>query len=689
MKQWQLALALTALTTTSAWAGEGMWTMDNLPVQTLQKDYGFTASPSWVKHVQTAALRLAGGCSGSFVSANGLVMTNHHCANSCLAQISTPERDFMQQAFIARDPKEEVRCPEIELNQLQAITDVTATVNAATEGKSGAEFVGAQRAAISKLENDCAGADAKGLRCEVVSLYQGGRYALYRYKRYQDVRVVFAPEQAIAFFGGDPDNFNFPRYDLDVTFLRAYENGKPAKTPSYFRFNADGPKAGELVFTVGNPGSTQRGYTVAQLESRRDDLLVPYSAYLAEMRGVLWEYSRRGPEQARQASDQMFGVENSIKAFKGQLQTLLDPAFWDYKRKQEAALHAWVDEDAARKANYGNPWQAIEQAEVRYAGLAPRYLMLEAGQGFQARLFGIARTLVRAAAERAKPNGERLPPFRDANLPALEQGLFSSAPVYPEFDRTRLSWSLEKFRQTLGADDPLVQQVLGKQSPDQYATAAVDGSKLASIEERKRLWNGGMAAIEASTDPMIRLALAVDPAARAVRKQVEDEVDAPIRKASEQIARARFARDGDSVYPDATFTMRLSYGQVKGWDEHGHEVAPFTTFAGAYQRATGSDPFRLPDSWVAAKDRLNLDTPFDFASTNDIIGGNSGSPVINRNAEVVGLVFDGNIHSLGGAYWYDERLNRAVSVDSAALLEAVRRVYDLPALADELKNGHR
>lgn len=689
MRQWQLALAITALTSTSAWAGEGMWTMDNLPVQTLQKDYGFTPTPSWVKHVQTAALRLAGGCSGSFVSADGLVMTNHHCANSCLAQISTPERDFMQQAFIARDPKGEVRCPEIELNQLQSITDVTATVNAATQGKSGADFVSAQRGVISKLENDCAGKDAKQRRCEVVTLYQGGRYALYQYKRYQDVRVVFAPEQAIAFFGGDPDNFNFPRYDLDVTFLRAYENGKPAKTPSFFRFNTSGPKAGELVFTVGNPGSTQRGYTVAQLQSRRDDGLIPVGDYLNELRGVLWEYSRRGPEQARQASEDMFGIENSIKAFRGQLQTLLDPAFWSYKRDQEAALKAWVNEDSARKTAYGDPWAEIEQAEARYAGLATRYRMIERGQGFESRLFEIARTLVRGATERAKPNGERMPAFRDANLPALEQGLFSSAPVYPEFDRTRLSWSLEKFRQSLGADDSLVQQILGKQSPDQLATTAVDGSKLASIEERKRLWAGGLPAIEASTDPMIRLALAVDPAARAVRKQVEDEVDAPIRKASERIARARFTRDGDSVYPDATFTMRLSYGQVKGWQEPGRDVAPFTTFAGAYQRATGSDPFRLPERWIQAKDRLNLDTPFDFSSTNDIIGGNSGSPVINRDAEVVGLVFDGNIHSLGGAYWYDERLNRAVSVDSAALLEAVRVVYDLPALADELKTGHR
>jgi len=685
---WLLAaVCLTAVPV--AWAGEGMWTLNNLPVQTLQQKYGFTPSAAWVQHVQSAALRLAGGCSGSFVSADGLVMTNHHCVNECLAQISTAKKNYMQQAFIARSEKDEVRCPEIELNQLLAITDVTAEVNAATRGKSGAEFIKAQRAVIGNIENQCAGKDAKDLRCEVVSLYHGGRYDLYKYKRYQDVRLVFAPQQSIAFFGGDPDNFNFPRYDLDVSFVRAYEHGKPAHTPQFFKFSPTGPKAGELTFVVGNPGTTRRGYTVAQLKSLRDDGLIPIVAYLSELRGVLWEYSRRGPAQAQQAEDELFGVDNSVKALTGQLQTLNDPAFWAYKNKQEQALKDWVNADAARRAEYGDPWAGIAKAEQRYAALATPYRMLERGQGFDARLFEIARTLVRAAQERAKPNAERLPPYRESNLPALEQFLFSSAPVHAQFERTTLAWSLEKLRQALGADDATVRLVLGKESPAQKADALIAGTRLASLADRKRLWEGGMKAIEASRDPMIRLALAVDPAARAVRKQMEDEVDAPIRKASELLARAQFAKYGTSIYPDATFTLRLSYGRVEGWDEHGKPVPPFTHFAGLYQRATGSEPFKLPADWLAAKDKLDPQTPFDFVTTNDIIGGNSGSAVINAKGEAVGLIFDGNIHSLGGAFWYDERLNRAVAVDSAALIEAIRKVYGDNRLADELVAGKR
>lgn len=687
--RWRVMVAVAMLAAASAvWAGEGMWTLDNLPMKALKAE-GFTPTPDWVRHVQTAALRLAGGCSGSFVSADGLVMTNHHCANECLAQISTPKKNYMAEAFMARTEKDEVRCPEIELNQLLGITDVTSQVNAATAGKSGSDYIKAQRAVIGNIENACAGKDAKHLRCEVVSLYHGGRYDLYKYKRYQDVRLVFAPQQAIAFFGGDPDNFNFPRYDLDVTFLRAYENGKPAHTPSFFKFSPTGPKAGELTFVVGNPGSTMRNYTVAQLKTLRDERLLPLYGYLSEFRGVLWEYSRRGSEQAQQAEDKLFGVDNSIKAFTGMLQTLNDPAFWAYKEKQEQALKGWVDADARRHAEYGDPWAQIASAEQTYAGLATPYRMLEGGQGFDARLFEIARGLVRAAEERAKPNAERLPPYRESNLPALEQFLFSSAPVHPEFERTTLAWSLEKFRQALGANAPIVHEVLGRESPDQLARQLVGGTTLASVADRRKLWEGGLKAIQASKDPMIRLALQVDPAARAVRKQVEDEVDAPVRKASEMIAKAQFARYGTSIYPDATFTLRLSYGRLKGWVEHGTEVRPFTHFAGLYKRATGSDPFKLPGDWIRAKDKLNLSTPFDFVTTNDIIGGNSGSAVINAKGEAVGLIFDGNIHSLGGAFWYDERLNRAVAVDSAALIEALRKVYGDDALANELVNGKR
>ncbi len=683
-----IAAASLALVATAVHAEEGMWTLDNLPMKQMQQAYGFTPAPDWIARVQGASLRLAQGCSGSFVSADGLVMTNHHCANACLSQLSDAGHNYMQAGYSAAKREEEPRCPDLELNQLDSITDVTPAMGEATKGKTGSDYVRAQRAASSKIETDCVAGDAATWRCDVVSLYQGGRYALYKYRRTQDVRLVFAPSQDIAFFGGDPDNFNFPRYDLDLTFLRAYADGKPLH-PTYFPFSANGPKAGELVFTEGNPGSTSRDETVAQLTTLRDATLPRVRTLYSTLDGVLWEYSRRGPEQAKQAQDAVFGVENTLKVFEGWQGTLADPAMFERKRDAEAALKAWVDADPARKSDYGDPWSAIAAAETRDRQLSPRYAMVEGRRGraagFDSVLFARARTLVRAAAERARPDADRLPEYRDANLPALQQSLFSAAPIYPEFERTTLAFSLTALRQTLGADDAFVHQVLGQASPEQLADRLVGGTKLADPAQRRTLWDGGAAAIAASTDPMVVLARDVDPAARAVRKQHEDEVEAVLAKNSETIARARFARDGTSNYPDATFSPRISYGTVKGWTEDdGREVAPFTDMAGLYARATGSDPFRLPQDWLDAKGRLDPHTPFDFATTNDIIGGNSGSPVVDRDAHVVGLIFDGNIHSLGGDFAYDPRQNRAVAVDTAAILAALRQVYRNDALADEL-----
>lgn len=671
----------------AAMADEGMWTLDHLPLKQIQARYGFTPSQQWIDLVQHAAVRLAEGCSGSFVSADGLVMTNHHCANGCLSQLSAKGANYMQDGYAAKE--EEPRCPEVELNQLESITDVTDRVNAATKGKDGAERIKAERAINSALEKECVGGDADTWRCDVVTLYHGGRYALYKYRRYQDVRLVFAPEQSIAFFGGDPDNFNFPRYDLDVTFFRAYVDGKPAKTPQYLKFDVDGPKAGELTFVVGNPGSTQRQTPWTSLAYMRDRVLTPFFGYLSEARGQLWQYSRMGTQQAKEAQDALFGVDNSLKVFKGWLETLSDEDFVTKKQHEDAALRAWIAAVPARRAKYGDPWAMLEQAQQRGAQLRDRYAMIEGGRGFGSELFDDARTLVRAAAERAKPDAERLPAYRDANLPALRQTLASTAPVYPQYEETRLAWTLEKMRQSLGADDPFVHEVLGSKSPDQLAHQLVDGSKLADPAVRMKLWEGGAKAVDASTDPMIELARRIDPEARRLRKAYEDDVEAPSKKASEAIARARFERDGTSSYPDATFTLRLSYGKVEGWNEKGTPVKPFTQFAGLYGRATGADPFKLPASWLAAKSSLDLDTPMNFVTDNDIIGGNSGSPVIDKEGHAVGLIFDGNIHSLGGDFTFDDSVNRAVAVDTAAIVEAVRKVYHLPKLADELANGHR
>lgn len=692
MKRW-LIVGFSGLllgSAAGAMADEGMWTLDHLPVKQLQQRYAFTPSPQWISLIQHATVRLAEGCSGSFVSADGLVMTNHHCANGCLSQLSKGGHNYMADGYVAAKPEDEPKCPDVELNQLESITDVTAQVNAATNGKSGAGRIKAERAVNSKIEEQCVAGDPKTWRCDVITLYHGGRYALYKYRRYQDVRLVFAPEQSIAFFGGDPDNFNFPRYDLDVTFFRAYVDGKPAKTTQFLKFAPQGPKAGELTFVVGNPGSTERRTPWLQLANMRDNVLIPFYGYLSDLRGVLWQYSRAGAQQAKEAQDMLFGIDNTLKVFKGRLQTLTDETFIQAKQKEDAALRDWIAADPARRAKYGAPWADLAKAQQRGEELQDRYTMIAGGRGFGVgtRLFADAMTLVRGAAQRAKPDAERLPMFRNANLPAVEQSLEADVPVYPEYEKTMMAWSMEKMRQILGADDAFVHQTLGKRSPDELARQLVDGTRLADPKVRKQLWDGGEKAIAASTDPMIAFVRGIEPTATKLRKQYEDEVQAPTTRADEAIAQARFARDGASTYPDATFTLRLSYGKVVGWKEGDHQVPPFTDFAGAYARATGADPFKLPDSWIRAKGSLDLSTPFDFVTDNDIIGGNSGSPVIDRDGRAVGLIFDGNIHSIGGDYTYDGSNNRAVAVDTAALLEAVRKVYRLPRLADELVQGH-
>jgi len=521
-------------------------------------------------------------------------------------------------------------------------------------------------------------------RCDVVSLYHGGLYHLYHYKRYQDVRLVFAPEQSVAFFGGDPDNFNFPRYDLDMSMVRVYEDGKPAVIRDYFPVSAQGPAAGELVFVTGHPGSTQRELTVAQLTTRRNLILPDALLHLAEYRGVLEEYRTTGAEPSRYATEELFHVENSYKALRGQLEALLDAQIFQKKIDAESALRAFAQGRPDFKEAVG-AWDATEKAEATYRALFRERSALERGNPFMTDYFAFARTLVRGTAERAKPNAERLPEYADAALPEVEARLLSPAPVHPAFEKLRMGWALTKIRESLGADHPIVKQILGKESPEQLASRLVDGTQLGDPAVRKALWDGGAAAVAASQDPFIRLAAAIDPEARALRKRYEAEVESVEQKSAERIAKVRFARGGTDTYPDATFTLRISYGAVKGWDEAGSAVAPFTRIGGAFDRATGADPFRLPDSWLKAKDSLDLAKPFNFSSTNDIIGGNSGSPVIDREGRLVGLIFDGNIHSLGGAYGYDGASNRAVAVDSAAILEALEKIYGAKSIADEMR----
>jgi len=684
MKALLAATAFVALAAGPASADEGMWTLDNVPAEAIEKATGFKPDAKWLEKVRLASVRLAGGCSGSFVSPEGLVMTNHHCITDCLSELSTAEDDLMADGFLAKDRAAERRCAGVEVNQLVDIRDVTADIEKATAGKQGEAFADARRAAMSDIEKACAGGDA-AVRCDVVTLYQGGRYHLYKYKRYQDVRLAFAPEHSIAAFGGDPDNFNFPRYSLDMGLLRVYgADGKPLSTPVHFKWSKDGAKAGDPSFVTGHPGSTSRLDTLSQLSALRDSYIPSTLMYLAEKRGRLIEFGRRGPEEFRVSQEQLQGVENSIKVWRGRQQALADEEFFNTLVNREVELRQKIAADPELRKMVGDAYGEIEEAAKKLQVLEPKYLMLERGRAFDSDLFRLARLLVRSAEERTKPNPERLLEFGDARLPALKQRLANPAPIHDSIEEMTLAFSLTKLREEFGPDNALVREVLGKRSPEQVAADLVADTKLDDPAFRLKLFEGGAEAIAASDDPMIRLARAVDAEARKARK-ADEEMEAVIEAAQSRIAKARFALYGDSVYPDATFSLRLSYGHVKGWETaDGTKIDPFTTFGGLYERDTGAAPFDLPPTWETAKDRIDLSTPYNTVSTNDIIGGNSGSPAINKDAEVIGLIFDGNIHSLSGDYGYEPRKNRAVMVDVRGMTEALTKVYKADHLAKEL-----
>jgi hypothetical protein len=615
------------------------------------------------------------------VSPEGLILTNHHCITACLSENSSKEKSLLDDGFVARSRGEEIPCRTQVADVLVGMENVTDKVEAATRGLDERAANEARKRTLTGLEQACE--KDTGLKCQAVALYNGGQQFLYRYKRYTDVRLVFAPETDIAAFGGDPDNFQFPRWCLDMGLLRAYENGKPVKVARPLRINFEGPKAGEFVLVSGHPGSTDRLLTVDQLLALRNDELPPSLLRSNELRGRYIEFAKKGDAERRITADTLFSLENGIKVRRKQLDALLDEGMMSDKRAQEAELRARVAADPSL-AGFGDPWADIAAANARARDIDTELGYLEGGAGFQSRLFRIARTLVRGAEERGKPNGERLREFTDAQLPRVQQQLAAATPVYPEVERLTMSFGFERMREWLGPDHAVVRKLLAKDSPDSLAASLVDGSKLGDPAVRLALWNGGSAAIAASDDPMIKLAREVDAPARALRKRYEDEVQAPIAAAEEKIARARFKVYGTEVYPDATFTLRLNYGTVQGWVEKGSPVEPFTRLGRAFERATGQPPFNIPASWERARGKLDLATPFNLTSNNDIIGGNSGSPLLNARGEVVGLIFDGNIHSISGSFWFDTAKNRAVAVHPAIMREALRKVYDAPALLKEL-----
>jgi len=685
------AAAVLLAMVTAVDADEGMWLFNNPPLKQLKDRYGFTPDQKWLDHVRLSSVRFNSGGSGSFVSPEGLVMTNHHVGADALQKMSTPEKNYLRDGFYATSRDKEVKCLDLELNVLQSIEDVTARVNAAVKpSMSSEEAFAARRKVTAEIEKESL--DKTGLRSNVTTLYQGAEYHLYRFKKYTDVRLVFAPEQQIAFYGGDPDNFEYPRYDLDICFFRVYENDKPAKIEHHLTWSKSGCDDGELVFVSGHPGSTSRLNTVAELEYLRDRQY-PYTLQrLNRLEVLLTAYSARSDENARRAREDLFSIQNSRKARVGGLAGLMDPAIMGKKKSSEKKLRDTCASDPKLK-EYAGAWDTIAKAVGRQRELALDYNLLEGARGrsaaFNSHLFQIARHLLRGADERLKPNGDRLQEYRDSNLESLQFQLFSEEPIFDDLEQLTLADSLTYLAEALGYDHATTQLVLGGKSPHERARDLIHGTKVKDVAVRKKLWEGGKSAVDGAGDAMITLARAVDADARKVRKSLETEVTEVKQQAYAQIAKAKYAVEGSGTYPDATFTLRLAFGVVKGYDEDGKPVPPLTNFAGLYSRAKEHDnkpPFDLPPRWVEKQNKLNLSTPYNFVCTADIIGGNSGSPVINRKAELVGIIFDGNIQSLVLDFVYTEQQARAVSVHSQGIVEALRKVYDAETLANEL-NG--
>ncbi|PYJ95455.1 MAG: serine protease [Verrucomicrobia bacterium] len=678
-------------------ADEGMWLFNAPPLKQLKEKYQFEPTPQWLDHLQKASVRFNSGGSGSFVSANGLVITNHHVAADCLQKFGDEQHNYLRDGFYAKTQSEEKKCVDLELNVLESIEDVTARVNSAVKsGMSSDAAAGARRNAIAQIEKESK--EKTGLRSDVVTLYQGGAYHLYRYKRYDDVRLVFATEQQIAFYGGDPDNFEYPRFDLDICIFRVYENGQPAKIDNFLKWNSRGPSNVELTFVSGSPGKTDRQLTLDELADTRDRYL-PYVLRMFNRREVLeLSYSARSFENARKARDDLFGDQNNRKRYDGYLAGLLDPQTWSALTAREQKLRDAIARDPKLRSTTA-AYDRIKNAQAEIAKNAPLYNYLEqerpitigyrGPRALSGNLFKYARLLIRAVDERAKPNGERIPEFRDSARESLELELFSTEPIYDDYEILRLTDSLTDFASQFAANDPLVQKVLAGKSPHARAVELVTGTKLKDVAVRKDIYGKDAAALQAFHDPMIDLARLVDGPARDARKRYDAQEEIK-KQAYSEIAKAHFAIEGASSYPDATFTLRLSYGTVRGYEQDGKQIPPFTDFAGLYQRSVEHDnksPFDLPQRWIDKKANLNLATHFNFVSDADIIGGNSGSPVVNKANEFVGIIFDGNIQSLVLDCIFTDKQARAVSVDSAAIIEALRKVYGASGLADELESA--
>ncbi|WP_395650267.1 S46 family peptidase [Brevundimonas sp.] len=664
----------------SASAEEGMWTFDNFPIARANATLGTNIDQGFLDRVRLSSVRF-GGCSAGIVSDAGLVMTNNHCVATCVANLSTQAVNYAETGFTPRAREEEVKCPGATAEVLTDIADVTERMHKAGEGLSGSAFTRARDAEAGRIESEACGT-ATDKRCQVVSLYRGGQFKLYTYRKYNDVRLAFAPEDRAATFGGDLDNFSFPRFAIDAAFIRLYENDAPAQTPTHFVWKADKPVEGTPVFVSGSPGATQRLLTQDQLMTIRDVVLPMDQLIASELRGRLIRYSEEGERQAFEAMDPIVGLENTYKRGLGRMRALTDPGFM--------AARAAAETDFRSKA--GDPVFAdLTAIQPALRELYPSMALLEGGTGVGttpvaggSQLFAWARTIVRGAQERAKPSAERLPEFGDARLSAAQTALFAERPVYPGLEQVRMEWWLSKTREWLTVDHPYIPALLGKESPEQRSARLIEGTKLADPAVRRALWEGGLAAVEASDDPLIQYLLSIQEPTRAVRTEWEEKVQAPTDRASEQLAAARFAAYGDAVYPDATGTLRLTYGLIEGSDVPGQRWGPFTTFAGLWDRATSAPPFDVAPKLLAARDRIAGDTVINMTVSSDTIGGSSGSPVVTTAGEIVGANFDSTVLTQRNAYGYDRNVNRSVIVTTGAVTTALRDVYGMDGLVAEL-----
>jgi hypothetical protein len=666
-----------------SWAEEGMWTFDDVPAERVREAVGVRLKPAWLDHLRGAAARLTSGCSAAVVSAEGLLVTNQHCILGCEENLSDGAADLMSSGVLTDGRDEEKRCPAMQVEILEGIADVTEPLFAASAGKFGQDFVRTREEAIGRAERGFCGGDRR-YRCQVISFYGGGLFKVYRFRRFADVRLVFAPEFDVAFFGGDADNYSFPRADLDCAFLRLYDDGRPARTPDFLKWSSASPRAGEPVFVAGSPGATERSFTLDQLLNERDVVLPVSIAQHAGLRDRLVAFGRQSPSNRRVAAARLFEEENDLKVLRGRAAFLGDAKFLAARASEEVALKARVAVDPRLAAQIGDPWSEI--TKVR-AGFADHYLVwrqLENGAGGGSQLFAWARGLVRAAQERAKPTAERLPEYADSRLPLIGKVLLDDRRVSPALDRLLLEFWLEQTRDGLAGMPAATDAVLGNGAPSTLARRLVEATRLGDPSVRRALWEGGLTAVKRSDDPLIAYVLRIDPMSRAARQVWEEEVQGPINYASERIARVRFAVEGANLYPDATFSPRLSYGRVAGWRDQGSQLGPFTSLGDLFARATGAEPYRLPQRWLAAADTLKAATVLNFLTTNDIAGGNSGSPVVDADARILGVAFDGNQASIGGEFTYDGAANRTIVVSTAAITEVLAKVYGRTALLQEL-----